>query len=74
MKGPIVVEGLTVIVKGNFEKALRIFSKKVQSSGLIRELREREHFEKPASKRKKAKLAARMRERKRSRDEMPSKN
>ena len=72
MKGPIRVEGLGVEVKGNFEKSLRIFSKKVQSSGLIRELREREFFEKKTSKRKKAKMSAKRREQKRMRDSMPS--
>ncbi len=71
MKGPVRIEGLAVEVKGNFERALRMFSKKVQSSGLIRELREREHYEKKTSKRKKDKAAASRREQKRVRDNSP---
>ena len=55
------ITGLRVEVDGNFDKALRIFNKKVQNSGLIREVREREHFEKPSSKRKKAKALAKKR-------------
>lgn len=70
MKGPLRVEGLSVIVRdGKFEKALRTFSKKVQSSGLLRELREREHYEKPTTVRKRKKAAAKRRESKRVRDE-----
>jgi ribosomal protein S21 len=39
--------GKTVIVKdGNVEKALRKFKKKVQDSGLLQELRDRETYEK----------------------------
>lgn len=72
MRGPVRVEGLSVEVKGNFEKSLRIFSKKVQSSGLVRELREREFFEKKTSKRKKAKMSAKRREQKRVRESMPT--
>ena len=72
MKGPVTIEGLKVEVKGNFERSLRIFSKKVQSAGLIRELREREFYEKPTSKRKKAKMSAKRREQKRLRDDNPA--
>ena len=55
------ITGLRVDVDGHFDKALRIFNKKVQNSGLIREVREREHFEKPSEKRKKAKAMAKKR-------------
>lgn len=72
MKGPVIIEGLSVEVRGNFEKSLRIFSKKVQNNGLVRELREREFFEKPTSKRKKAKAAAKRREEKRAREADPA--
>lgn len=51
--------GKTVIVKdGNVEKALRKFKKKVQESGLLNDLREREFYEKPTSRRKRKKSAA----------------
>lgn len=54
--------GLSVEVKnGDFNKALRIFKKKVQEDGLLQELREREFYEKPSAVRKKAKAAGRAR-------------
>jgi small subunit ribosomal protein S21 len=57
--------GKTVIVKdGNVEKALRKFKKKVQDSGLLQELRDRETYEKPTTRRKRKKSAARNRWRK----------
>ena len=57
--------GKTVIVKdGNVERALRKFKKKVQDSGLLQELRDRETYEKPTTLRKRKKSAARNRWRK----------
>lgn len=57
--------GKAVIVKdGNVEKALRKFKKKVQDSGLLQELRDRETFEKPTTSRKRKKSAAKNRWRK----------
>jgi|TARA_R110000868_G_scaffold348643_2_gene609756 small subunit ribosomal protein S21 len=54
--------GNTVFVKDdNIEKALRKFKKKVQDSGLLLELRERETYEKPTTRRKRKKGAARNR-------------
>jgi small subunit ribosomal protein S21 len=54
--------GKTVIVKdGNVEKALRKFKKKVQDSGLLQDLRDRETYEKPTTRRKRKKGAARNR-------------
>lgn len=50
-----------LVVNDNVEKALRKFKKKVSDSGLLQELREREHYEKPTTTRKKAKSAARRR-------------
>ena len=56
------VWGCTVFVKDdNIEKALRKFKKKVQDSGLLLELRERETYEKPTTRRKRKKGAARNR-------------
>jgi small subunit ribosomal protein S21 len=55
----------SVYVKdGNVEKALRKFKKKIMESGLLNELRERETYEKPTTKRKRMKGAARSRLRK----------
>lgn len=57
--------GKTVIVNdGNVERALRKFKKKVQDSGLLQELRDRETYEKPTTARKRKKSAARNRWRK----------
>jgi small subunit ribosomal protein S21 len=57
--------GKTVLVKdGNVEKALRKFKKKVQDSGLLQDLRDRETYEKPTTRRKRKKSAAKNRWRK----------
>jgi small subunit ribosomal protein S21 len=60
--GPVEVQGLSVEVKnGDFNRALRKFKKMVQEDGILQELREREYYEKPTTKRKRAKAAARAR-------------
>ena len=46
---------------GNVEKALRKFKKKVNDSGKLQELRDREQFTKPTVKRKMAKSLAKSR-------------
>jgi small subunit ribosomal protein S21 len=52
----------SVAVKdGNVEKALRKFKKKIQDSGLLNELRERETYEKPTTSRKRKKSVAKNR-------------
>jgi small subunit ribosomal protein S21 len=54
--------GLTVQVRdGDFNYALRKFKKKVQESGIMQDLREKEFYEKPSATRKKAKASARAR-------------
>ena len=55
--------GCTVILRDGepIEKALRKFKKKVLESGLLRELKEREQYEKPTTRRKKAKASAKNR-------------
>lgn len=50
--------GLSVEVHDDFNKSLRIFNKKVQESGIVRELRDRQYFEPPSDiKTRKKKLA-----------------
>lgn len=45
--------GRTVVVAdGNVDKALRRFKKKIQNSGLLQELRDRETYTKPTTRRK----------------------
>ena len=57
--------GRTVIVQdGNVERALRKFKKKIQNSGILLELRERETYQKPTTRRKMKKGAAKSRWRK----------
>ena len=57
--------GRSVLVgDGNVEKALRKFKKKIQSTGLLLELRERETYQKPTARRKVKKDQARSRWRK----------
>ena len=57
--------GRTVLVQdGNVEKALRKFKKKIQNSGILLELRERETYQKPTTRRKVKKGAAKSRWRK----------
>ena len=54
--------GLYVEVRnGDFNFALRKFKKKIAEDGILQELRERQQFEKPSLKRKKAKAAGRAR-------------
>lgn len=45
----------------NVERALRKFKKKIQDQGLLIELRERETYEKPTTRRKRKKAAAKNR-------------
>ena len=54
--------GLSVEVRNNdVAFALRKFKKKIQEDGILQELRQREFYEKPSLKRKKAKAAGRSR-------------
>ena len=70
-----VAPGLTVyVINDNINVALSKFKKKVQLSGKLQELRERESYEKPTSKRKKAAASAKKRwERKLESESMPKK-
>lgn len=57
-----LIKGSKVEVRNNdFSKAFRKFKKKIQDDGLLQELRERQYYEKPSIKRKRAKAAARSR-------------
>lgn len=69
------MNGLKVIVHdGNFEKALRKFKKLVADSGKIQEVKERQEFVKPTTKRKVEQSQAKRRWKKYLRDqELPKK-
>ncbi len=62
MNERIKLYGSSVIVQNdNVDKALRKFKKKIQDSGKLQELREREFFEKPTTERKRKKAQAKRR-------------
>lgn len=68
-------KGTTVYVRNdNVEQALRKFKKKIQDSGLLQEVRDRESYEKPTVERKRKKAAAKNRWKKKlSSQELPKK-
>lgn len=69
LKSPVKISGLRVEVKdGNVEKAIKIFSKKVQASGKLKEYKERGEFVKPSVKRRMARKAAVIRSRQQNKD------
>lgn len=70
MQERIKLYGSSVIVQNdNVDKALRKFKKKIQDSGKLQELREREFFEKPTTERKRKKSQAKRRWQKKLNDQ-----
>jgi len=69
------LRGRSVLVQdGNVERALRKFKKKVQTSGILDDVRAREHYVKPTTERKLKAGAAKSRWRKKMREqELPKK-
>jgi len=64
------LRGRSVLVQdGNVDKALRKFKKKIQESGLLDDLRNREHYIKPTTARKLKASAAKQRWRKKLADQ-----
>ena len=62
MKNERPKKGLTVEVRNNdINGALRKFKRKVNDDGILQTLKEKEFYEKPSEKRKKAKAAGRAR-------------
>lgn len=58
-------KGLEVFVKnGNVDHALRKLKKKITEDGILVDYKERQFYEKPSEKRKKAKAAGRARQQK----------
>jgi ribosomal protein S21 len=53
--------GISVEVKDDLGRALRTWSKKVQDSGLLKEIKDRGAFEKPAVKKQRMRKQARRR-------------
>ena len=57
-----MINGSTVYIKNdNVEQAMRKFKKKIQDSGLLLDMRAREHYEKPTWERKRKAAAAKNR-------------
>ena len=75
MQERIKLYGSSVIVQNdNWEKALRLFKKKITDSGKLIELKEKEFYEKPSVTRRKTKnQQARRAQRKREADSLPKK-
>ena len=67
--------GRSVQVKdGQVDKAIRKLKKKVNNSGILQEVRKRQEYQKPSTKRKLAKGAAKSRWRKKvAQDKLPPK-
>lgn len=61
------MSGIRIRDNESFENALRRFKKQCEKTGIISEIRRREHYEKPSVKRKRKALAARKRALKRMR-------
>jgi len=58
----VKLRGRSVLVQdGNVERALRKFKKKIQTSNILNDLRDREFYEKPTTTRKRKKSAAKNR-------------
>lgn len=56
------LRGRSVLVQdGNVERALRKFKKKIQTSGILDDVRSKEFYEKPTTERKRKKSAAKNR-------------
>ena len=53
--------GIKIRENESFESAIKRFKKQCEKTGILSEIRKREHFEKPSIKRKKKALAAKKR-------------
>jgi small subunit ribosomal protein S21 len=61
LEGGILVAEVKVGKNESLDNALRRFKKQIRMSGVLTELRKREHYEKPSVRRKKKSEAARKR-------------
>ena len=62
--------GIMIKENESFENALKRFKKQCEKTGILSEIRKREHFEKPSLKKKRKALAAKKRAMKRMRKVM----
>lgn len=63
------MSGIRIREGESFESAVRRFKRSCEKSGILSELRKREHYEKPSVRRKKKMIAARKRALKKVRKE-----
>jgi len=61
-----------VASEGSFEAALKKFKRECQRSGILSDVKRKEHYDKPSVARKKKQAAARKKARKRMRPSRPS--
>lgn len=71
MNNKVQFTGRTVVVKEheNINQALRRFKKKIEESGVLEDLKLKEHYVKPTTKRKKAASSAKARWQKKLREQ-----
>jgi len=62
--------GIKIKENESFENALKRFKKQCEKTGILSEIRKREHFEKPSLRKKRKALAAKKRAMKRMRKMM----
>lgn len=67
MEGGNYVTKVVVESDESFENALKRFKKQCEKSGLLSELKKRQHYEKPSVRRKRKSLAARKKAKRRER-------
>ena len=44
-----------IVRNGNLEQAMRVLKKKTQKAGIVKELKERQYYQKPSEKKREAK-------------------
>ncbi len=64
------MSGIKIKENESFENALKRFKKQCEKTGILSEIRKREHFEKPSLKKKRKALTAKKRAMKRMRKVM----
>lgn len=72
---PMLTGSTVNVPEGQFESAFRKFRRKIDDSGLLRELQERQSYVKPTTERKQKKSAAKKRwKRQQSKNQIPKRN
>jgi small subunit ribosomal protein S21 len=56
-----------IVVKNDIEQAIKVLKRKIQTDGVLKELKNKRHYEKPSVKRKRKQMEAERRRRKAAR-------